>query len=95
MQIELKMDYEREVIALLKNNDDLHIIAGLASECGEVCALFQKAIYKNTTIDLEELTLELGDILFYVSAISSKYLGSTLENLQKRNIQKLKNRHKV
>ncbi len=89
----LVIAYEREVAALLKNNDDLHLVAGLAAECGEVCALFQKASYKNTTIDLEELTLELGDILFYVSAISSKYLGSRLESLQKRNIEKLKKRY--
>ena len=85
--------YQESVAALLKNDDDIHLVAGLAAECGEVCGLFQKASYKSIPIDLEDLTEELGDILFYVAAIADKHLNFDLEYLQRKNVEKLKRRH--
>ena len=85
--------YQESVAALLKNDDDIHLVAGLAAECGEVCGLFQKASYKNTTINLDDLIEELGDVLFYVAAIADKHLNLDLEYLQRKNEEKLRNRH--
>lgn len=87
------MKYEEEVLSLLKNTDDVHLVAGIAGEVGEVCSLFQKASYKSQPLNLEGLKEELGDVLFYTCAIATKY-GFTLEQLMSSNIDKLKKRHK-
>jgi NTP pyrophosphatase (non-canonical NTP hydrolase) len=84
--------YEIEVAQLLKNSHDIHLVAGLASETGEVCAVFQKSSYKNLPVDLQNLAEELGDVLFYTAAIANKY-GMTLQELQDNNIKKLRDRH--
>lgn len=84
--------YEEEVKKLLKNSHDLHLVSGLASEAGEVCAIFQKSSYKNAPLDLKALQEELGDVLFYVAAIADKY-GMNLAELQLENIKKLRVRH--
>ena len=85
--------YESEVNKLLKNDYDVHLVSGLAAEAGEVCGIFQKASYKNTPVDKAHLKEELGDVLFYTTAISNKYHFS-LDDLFAANIAKLKERHK-
>lgn len=85
-------NYQQDVVALLKNIDDVHLVAGLAAEAGEVCGIFQKASYKNTPIDLTHLEEELGDVFFYATAIAAKH-GLTVEQVMKANIQKLNKRH--
>jgi len=87
------MIYEQEVEALLKNDRELHLVAGLASEAGEVCAVFQKSSYKGLPIDLNNLKEELGDVLFYTTALANKY-GFSLDELMHSNIEKLTQRHK-
>ncbi len=84
--------YQESVAALLKNDDDIHLVAGLAAECGEVCGLYQKASYKNTKINEGQMLSELGDVMFYLTAIISKW-GYTLDEVQKINIEKLNSRY--
>lgn len=86
------MKYEEEVDKLLKNNEDIHLVAGLAAEVGEVCAIFQKASYKSQALNMEDLKEELGDVFFYTTALASKY-GYSIEELLEYNIRKLKRRH--
>lgn len=85
------MDYEQEVKGLLKENSLMHLLCGLSAECGEVCGIFQKALYKNIPISVEDLKSELGDVLFYIAALGMKF-DTTLEELQINNIIKLKQR---
>jgi NTP pyrophosphatase (non-canonical NTP hydrolase) len=87
------MKYETEVKKLLKDDTLTHLLAGLSSEVGEVCGLFQKAIYKKTMwVSEEQLKSELGDVLFYLTALAGKY-GFSLKELQTSNIAKLNQRY--
>lgn len=87
------MNYELEVEGLLKNKEDIHLVAGLAAEVGEVCGIFQKASYKSQRVDLENLKEELGDVYFYTTALANKY-GFSMTELLESNIKKLLRRHK-
>lgn len=83
------MNYEKEVDKLLRNGSLVHLLSGLSAETGEVCALFQKAAYKgNLHINRNDLKLELGDVLFYVTAIANLFELS-LDEIKKANINKL------
>lgn len=68
---------------------------GLAGETGEVCDKLKKAIRdKNGVVDSfdrDEIKKELGDVLWYISAIANE-LGLTLEDVAKTNIAKLTSR---
>jgi NTP pyrophosphatase (non-canonical NTP hydrolase) len=86
------MNYELEVEGLLKNKEDIHLVAGLAAEVGEVCSIFQKASYKSQPLDIEQLREELGDVYFYTTALANKY-GFSMSGLLESNIKKLHRRH--
>lgn len=88
----MSKNYQNEVVGLLKNTDDIHLVAGLAAEAGEVCGIYQKASYKDLPVDKVHLKEELGDVLFYTAAIAAKN-GYTLDELMTENITKLKKRH--
>lgn len=70
-------------------------ILGLAGEAGEVAEKFKKIIRnqngKITASDKQELTKELGDVLWYTSTIAS-YLGVTFEEVARANANKLADR---
>jgi len=65
---------------------------GLAGEAGEVCEKFKKLIRDSNsevTAEFKEtIKKELGDVLWYLAAISNE-LGFTLETVAETNIQKL------
>lgn len=87
------MNYEQEVKDLLMDDGLLHLLSGLSAECGEVNGLFQKSIYLSyNDINKEDLLSELGDVMYYLTALSNKY-GFSLEDVQKYNIDKLRKRH--
>jgi NTP pyrophosphatase (non-canonical NTP hydrolase) len=64
---------------------------GLAGEAGEVADLIKKGIYHQQGIQIEKLKKELGDVLWYVSALCTQH-GFTLEEVMQLNIEKLKAR---
>lgn len=86
------MTYEEEVKSLLTDNSLLHLIAGLAAEAGEVCGIIQKAAYKFTEISRDDMLIELGDTLFYVTALANHF-RLTEQEIKDANIKKLKERH--
>lgn len=68
-----------------------YLILGLVSEVGEVADLLKRLIRDGD--DLEELPLELGDVLWYLSNLCAEY-GYSLDHIAAENIRKLEARHK-
>ena len=72
-------------------------VLGLAGEAGETADKVKKILRdKNgliSDVDKREVVKELGDTLWYISAISS-YLGVELEEVAKQNIDKLESRRR-
>ena len=66
--------------------------AGLAEESGEVLALVRKHLYQGRDLDRSELTEELGDALWCLSAVATA-AGLTLGDVAEGNLGKLRQRH--
>lgn len=72
-------------------------LLGLSGESGEVAEKFKK-IYRNNEGKMSEeerleIIKELGDVLWYISAIA-RHLKAPLEQVAKTNLKKLKDRAK-
>lgn len=70
-------------------------VLGLVGESGEVAEKFKKIVRdkdgKLSPQDKQELLKELGDILWYVNAVSS-LLGSSLAEVAENNLDKVLSR---
>lgn len=96
-------DYSQKAISTLTNNYDhgdvtaqmMGQILGLAGESGEVLEKFKKILRDKSGVisdeDRVEIVKELGDILWYVNAVSH-LLGYKLEDVAQANINKLASR---
>tara|TARA_R110001592_G_scaffold3582_7_gene20643 strand:+ start:614 stop:928 length:315 start_codon:yes stop_codon:yes gene_type:complete len=81
---------ERKI--LTKGNDRLvENTLGLVGEAGEVAEKIKKLIRDSTRFTTEDLESELGDVLFYVTALSN-HLGSNLNKVMSNNVSKLDDR---
>jgi NTP pyrophosphatase (non-canonical NTP hydrolase) len=65
---------------------------GLAGEAGEVAELVKKGVFHRHSIDRTKLEKELGDVLWYASALCTA-LGLELGEIMQINIEKLKVRY--
>lgn len=65
---------------------------GLAGEAGEVADYLKKVFGHGHQLDLVKLKKELGDVMWYVSDICSKF-GISLDEVATLNIEKLKARY--
>jgi NTP pyrophosphatase (non-canonical NTP hydrolase) len=65
---------------------------GLAGEAGEVANTIKKSVFHRHGINTETIMEELGDVLWYISAICTK-LNISLEDVMKNNVGKLKSRY--
>ena len=73
----------------------LHYISGLSSESGEVAALYQKCIRSGGApedIDTIKLRDELGDLLWYFTAVA-QFHEISIEEIICQNMIKLKQRY--
>lgn len=70
-------------------------VLGLTGEAGEVSDKFKKVIRDKggqiTVEDRDAIVAELGDVLWYLSAIAT-YLEMPLDDLAQRNLKKLEER---
>lgn len=65
---------------------------GLAGESGEVIEIIKKGVGHGQTIDVDKVKQELGDVLWYLSAIASHF-DLTLEEVAQTNVTKLQTRY--
>tara|TARA_R110000751_G_scaffold123940_1_gene225028 strand:+ start:91 stop:477 length:387 start_codon:yes stop_codon:yes gene_type:complete len=66
---------------------------GLVGEAGEVAEKVKKKIRDRNKISAEEIVKELGDVLFYVTALAN-YFGDNLAIVMEKNVAKLDDREK-
>jgi len=66
---------------------------GLCEEAGEVAGKRKRFLRNEGNTDTDDLTKELGDVLWYVTMIAHRY-NITLEDIAATNISKLKDRFK-
>lgn len=86
-------DYENFRKPMLPNYQHvLHAHMGISSEAGEVGDCVKKHFIYNQPLDIVNLLEECGDLLWYISLMVSA-CGSTMEQVMKANIEKLKVRY--
>jgi len=85
--------YQRLAVATLNQRTDLVYVTGkLQCEAGELSQYALKAAYHGKELSEDDAIEELGDVLWYAAATAEK-LGTTLEEVARRNIAKLAARH--
>lgn len=65
---------------------------GLAGEAGEAADMVKKHLGHGHELNLDKLTKELGDVLWYVAALAD-YIGVSLDSVACMNIDKLRARY--
>ena len=84
---------ERTMNTSLSLKDQLNnYVFGLVGEVGEVVDLLKKFFYHGHEVDSNRLKSELGDILWYVSAVASLF-NINLQDIAQGNVEKLEKRY--
>lgn len=89
--------YQKIAYKHLKPHDSLDMekldwSLGLAGEAGEVIELVKHNIMHKESIDLEKLAKEIGDVVWYCSALATAY-GLDFDTITRLNLAKLEHRH--
>ena len=86
-------------LAMRTNRDDaskhdnlINGCLGLAGESGEVCDYIKKHIFQGHEFEIDHIIEELGDCMWYI-ALMATAVGTTMEEIMERNIEKLKKRY--
>lgn len=90
-------EFQQESIRTMSFSQDssvaqLTCALGLCEEAGEAGSLIKKFISHGHQLDQEKLTKELGDVLWYLSAVATLNAIS-LDDVAKTNVEKLKKRY--
>jgi len=64
---------------------------GLVGEAGEVAEKIKKLIRDDTRFSNADIIKELGDVVFYATALAN-YYGGTLNDVLETNVEKLNSR---
>ena len=95
-------DYQKKALMTNLSKEDkfkelMQQVLGLADEAGEVQSLFKKWIRDDNAdfnkLKKEEITKELGDVLWYIAVIAHD-LGINFNEIAEKNITKLADRMK-
>lgn len=89
--------YQKEAMktlnpALTRRDVLLNGVMGLCGESGEAIDIVKKHLHQGHSLDKERLAGELGDIAWYL-AETAYALDIPLEQILRRNLEKLKNRY--
>ena len=77
----------------IPEEDITHAILGLVGEAGEVVEVYKKGrYYTDRSLDKIAMAKELGDVLFYLTAIANE-IDYELEDLIDINVYKLRKRY--
>ena len=85
--------YCEEVEKLIITSGDFRLVEntlGLVGEAGEVAEKIKK-YFRDEDYSKEDIVKELGDVLFYVTALAN-HIGSDLQTVMNTNISKLQDR---
>lgn len=78
--------------ALDKKDVLINGVMGLCGESGEAIDIVKKHLHQGHELDSEKLINELGDIAWYL-AETAYALGADLEDVLRKNIEKLEKRY--
>lgn len=94
--------YQNEVIRTLLDTPDKLLTSeetmiiwnaiGLGGESGEVLEIIKKGIFHRHGIDKNKIIKELGDVIWYVTALCDK-LNISLGDVLSANVKKLRERY--
>lgn len=84
--------YQVEALRTIGSSDLTIMGLGIAGEAGEVADLIKKEVGHGHPRNREKMAKELGDVLWYLSAIAEEY-GYSLSEIATMNIEKLKARY--
>ena len=80
-----------------KKNELFHLLLGLCGEAGEIAEKTKKIVRDHdsdfTKLDKDDLTKELGDVLWHVAVVAN-YFDISLDTVGETNIKKLADRLK-
>lgn len=85
-------EYEAEVLRTAGSPSRLMATMGLAGETGEVVDLVKKVEFHGKPLDRQALIKELGDVLWYLTALRL-FEGITLDEVMATNVAKLRARY--
>lgn len=88
-------EYQQAALRTVQGTKGLNIIngaLGLCGESGEVADMIKKSVYQGHNLDIDHLTLELGDVAWYI-AIMAEAISLDLETVLQMNVDKLKKRY--
>ena len=72
--------------------DSYHMLMGIATETGELFDAYKKELAYNATLDLVNVSEEIGDLMWYIINFCT-FNNLDLENILEKNIAKLKERY--
>ena len=90
------MEYSYWVEDKIVTEGDTRLIEntlGLVGEAGEVAEKIKKYLRDNTKVSQKEIVKELGDVIFYATALAN-YFYSNLPEVMETNMDKLNDRSK-
>lgn len=80
-----------------RQNEVFHLLLGLCGEAGEIAEKAKKIIRDHNNdfskLDTDDLTKELGDVLWYV-AVLADHFDIKLDDVATKNVAKLASRQK-
>jgi NTP pyrophosphatase (non-canonical NTP hydrolase) len=94
-------DYQRAAMRTARDKDApdefMHLVLGLVGEAGEIAEKVKKWVRDDNSdlarLERDDIAKELGDVLWY-SAVLAEFLGLSLNDVAKRNLDKLADRQR-
>lgn len=84
-------DFTDTVILPNVADNIMYSAIGMAGECGEVCEIIKKNLRDGKIIDKNNLTKELGDVMFYIARVA-RCAGISMADIALTNKTKLEDR---